>query len=164
MEEVRCDGGICEHGRLTGIVADHRAAGENRADLFKLGGVVPHVVEIRAGERKIDHIAAPHVALDQRQAAGIAIRQRLQQYGIDHTENRGAGSDTQGDGANRYQREGGTLAETTAGVQQILNEHRGNYARCGPKLEIETKARPSRTLPAPGTSGPIMEHAWKTKS
>src|ERR1035441_8155161 len=47
----RCDGGICEHGRLTGIVADHRAAGENRADLFKLGGVVPHVVEIRAGKQ-----------------------------------------------------------------------------------------------------------------
>ncbi len=47
--------------------------------------------------------------------AGIAKRQRLNQDGIDDAEERGVGSDAQGNGENRGQREGRPAAKRSDG-------------------------------------------------
>jgi len=94
----------------------------------------PQVVEIGRGEGEIDHVAGSQIAPHQHQPLRIPIGQRLQKHGVDHAENGGARADSQSDGDDGGQGEGGALADRPARASD-------RWWDCRPE------------------NGPIMEHA-----
>ena len=109
-------------GRLALIESDMR-----HRNVVDFPFSAPDYDDIRRGEGKINHVAVAHVALDQRQSAGVAVGQRLKQHGVHHAENRRAGADPQGDGRYRRQRKGRTLAQPAHRMQQIFSQHSVQY-------------------------------------
>ena len=57
------------------------------------------------------------------QPVGVGIRQRAQQHGLDHGEERGVGADAEREREHDGGREAGLASEDAQGVSQIAQDH-----------------------------------------
>jgi hypothetical protein len=62
------------------------------------------------------------VGPEQRDAAGVAIRQRPKHHGVDGREHRGVRADAEGEGKDYRNRDGGAASQASGGIANILRE------------------------------------------
>jgi hypothetical protein len=102
------------------FAAERQAAVPVHGDLLERGHVAEPVVIVRHAGGAVDDARLRVAVVDQHHAARIGERQRPQQHGIHHREDRGIGADADDQGQQRGEREALVLPQQPAAELQVL--------------------------------------------
>ena len=118
-------GGHHRAGELAGVaievpVAGHAAADEHGGEVLEGAAAVAEVAEVGGGDGGAA-VAARRAAGGPDEAAGVAVRERVQEDRVDDGEDRGVRADAERESQHRGDGEAGVGAELTDSVAEVLH-------------------------------------------